>query len=131
MAKVTKITNEHVAAFLAEKPMGKVRANRARKDTPVEAAEDLLRQFSADVIQQALVHGKEKITLSWVIKQHLQMYFDEATKTSEKTVLLDKIMDFIRLGAIQDEALIKRINGEAAQTKSLPDPFTGKLKISG
>jgi len=125
MLKAPRITNEHVAAYLAENP-GKAKPHKNRN---LEPREEFLTQYSAEKLHEALAHKGKPVDLSWVIKRFLDMYFHEDTQVRERIQILDRLMEFIRLGAIQDPALISRINGAAPAGKGgkVSDPFTLKV----
>ena len=133
MAKRTRlvtITPQDVAAF------------RAKRGKPTKEQEKaviaFMEQFDATTIKDALKDRSRrgpnpKIDLKWYVKKLLILYNDSGTTGAVKLQVLDRFLELIGLGAIQDKKLLQEMRSPAALERQpeREDPFdeTPLLKV--
>jgi hypothetical protein len=127
---VAVITARDIAAYLAKSPRKKQHKSK-KIDSPEKAADTYVRDFSALNIHDVMRDKKGvKINIEWIIKELVKIYAT-TEKDATKVQILDRLQDFIVLGAIQDAEMIKAVRTAAGQVQSgkkkTEDPF---LKIA-
>jgi hypothetical protein len=116
--KTKPITQEQLAKFLGSYPRD------PRKDTPEineDYAERLLYQFSAKSIYDKLL--SESVSISWIIRELVRLYNEECDRVSDKITLLDRLKEYVLLGAIQDPKFIESLDASTKDGTTLSDPF--------
>lgn len=124
MMKVKAVTEQQISQYLGRCPRKPLQVNAAKPKTTEQCADRFLRQFTASSIYSTL--EEEEISLRWVIQQLVDLYNSDDAKVSEKVMILDRIREFVHLGAIQDKGFLRSLDN-ASTTKKLSDPFIKKV----
>jgi hypothetical protein len=123
-----KVTTDHsVAAYLAGTSLPKKHGSKKDK-TSQDKALTLLREFTAGNLYDILVDPKgNRIDLKWLVQRLVEITF--TGKASERLMALDRLKEFVLLGAIQEKDLADAMTrGGKAPSENQFDPFALKLK---
>jgi len=133
MPNIKSIADTDVALHLARKPRPR-RGSKPKRVTCASSntvlAGEMLSNFTVESLYKAL--SKHKISMEWYVNSLIDLASDEATRSSEKLIIYDKLKDLLLLGAIQDVSLAKDLEKKltlspkkGSEVSTLAkDPFT-------
>lgn len=123
MAKSITITEADIALYLGKNPR-----SVSSRDSIVAKIVD---EFSASKIWEALRDKGKPVTVAWIISEIIKDYH-ASEDIGDRAKLRDRLMDFIKLGAVQDPDLAKTIgNLGSGSERREPDPGTRRSKRPG
>jgi hypothetical protein len=123
--KIAIIGPQDIAKWVTNRKRGK---KVKKPSTSAEASEHLIEQFRSEKILAALKDAKGKpVDIDWLVKRWVEEA-EEAESSKDRREALEKLEQFIVLGAIQDKDLAESIGKIVKEGKEpITDPFVPKV----